>query len=303
MPTLRGTFGNDNLFVPGGNNNLTSYTIFGLGGNDTLRGGGGRDVISAGSGSSLLDGGNGNDILNGSFGDDTLLGGSGNDTVTGGGGNDFVDGGIGNDIVVGGLGDDFVFGNDGNDTVDGGLGDDVVNGGGGNDSLTASLGDDILFGGTGNDSLSGGPGNDIVAGGQGSDTLNGFGGASGTLEVDYLIGGGFVDSDGFVDDPFAPSARDGVRDTFVLGNATTSFYTNDGDNDFAVIFGFETSDVVAISPSLGVALGVGTVIDPFFGGVSGTLLYANLSTGLDLIGVLVDVSPNSLTSANFIAAA
>ncbi|HYX12817.1 MAG TPA: hypothetical protein VE944_00310, partial [Nostoc sp.] len=63
---LQGTSGNDLLNVPQGNTNTKSYTIFGLGGNDTLTGGGGNDKIFTGiSGNSLLNGGDGNDNLSG----------------------------------------------------------------------------------------------------------------------------------------------------------------------------------------------------------------------------------------------
>ncbi|HYX18558.1 MAG TPA: calcium-binding protein, partial [Nostoc sp.] len=63
---LQGTSGNDLLNVPQGNINTKSYTIFGLGGNDTLTGGGGNDKIFTGiSGNSLLNGGDGNDNLSG----------------------------------------------------------------------------------------------------------------------------------------------------------------------------------------------------------------------------------------------
>ncbi|QLE45104.1 calcium-binding protein (plasmid) [Nostoc sp. C052] len=264
MPTKLLSNTENQYSVPGGNNTTDIYNILGNSGNNSITGGGGDDNIFGGNGDDTIFGGDGNDKLSGDSGNDTLFGGNGNDTLNGGTGDDFLDGGTGNDLLYGGTGND------------------------------------ILYGGIGNDILYGGTGDDIVVGGQGSDILNGFGGAIGTAEVDYLIGGGFVDSAGNVDDPFAPSAADGVRDTFVLGNATTSFYTNAGNNDFAVIFGFETaSDVVAVSPSVTLGLGFGTVDTPFLGPIAGTLIFS----GSDLIGVLAGVSPSSLSGVNFIAAA
>ena len=60
-------------------NNL-SYSLYGLGGNDTLYGG------------------NKNDILYGGTGNDTIFGGAGNDLIVGGQGNDVLTGGEGSDV-------------------------------------------------------------------------------------------------------------------------------------------------------------------------------------------------------------
>lgn len=80
---------------------LSSDSLYGLGGNDTIRSGAGND---------LLDGGDGNDVLFAGLGDDTLDGGRGNDRLEGGSdqGRDLyrVRTGDGHDTVEGSLGDD-----------------------------------------------------------------------------------------------------------------------------------------------------------------------------------------------------
>lgn len=117
--------------------NTKAISVFGLGGNDTLRldetngplpaahlfGGSGNDTLTDGSGADALHGQDGNDILNGAAGNDVLLGQSGTD------------------ILFGGNGDDRLFGGDGNDTIDGDRGNDAAFLGAGNDVFVWDPGD------------------------------------------------------------------------------------------------------------------------------------------------------------------
>ena len=92
--------------------------------NLTVRGDGGNDRITAGNGLSALT----TLTLDGGSGDDTLFGGDGNDILIGGPGNDQVVGGRGNDVAELGSGDDTFVWNpgDGSDTVDGQSGHDTL---------------------------------------------------------------------------------------------------------------------------------------------------------------------------------
>jgi Ca2+-binding RTX toxin-like protein len=291
---LRGTNGNDLLNVPGGNTNTKGYTIFGLGGNDTLTGGGGKDKISTGiSGNSLVNGGDGNDILSGNLGDDTLNGNSGNDVLSGSLGNDILNGGSGNDQLSGSIGNDALNGGLGNDTLTGSEGDDLVFGDADNDTLTGNNGSDVIFGGDGNDFLLGGTNGspdapegffeDFLVGGAGSDTLNGFGGGTGTsFERDQLIGGGAADRSGTV----TAFSGDGVKDVFVLGDANGAFYTSAGDNDYALILGFEKGiDELQLSPSVTYQLQTASQITQL-----DTLIFAKLPGGNELIAIVANVN-------------
>jgi Ca2+-binding RTX toxin-like protein len=229
------------------------------------------------------------------FSDSFIDGGGGNDQVIGGFGNDILLGGTGNDLIDGGNGDDILIGGDGNDNLFGKFGNDFLDGGAGNDLLDGGFGDDQLDGGLGDDQLNGGPGNDTLIGGSGRDTLTGAGGnqVGGDPQIDILIGGP-LDSNG---NPIG----DGVRDTFVLGNANGSFYTTagpsnfglPGDADFALIFGFERGiDTLQLSSAnthqvfnAQVFFGPGGLYTP-----NDTLIFANTSTGPDLIAIVVGVN-------------
>lgn len=90
-----GSMANDQPEVSG----TTSGTIYGRGGNDTLRGG-------YNDSSNRLFGGSGNDALYGYNGNDELYGGDGGDALYGRGGNDILAGGAGRDYMYGGAGDD-----------------------------------------------------------------------------------------------------------------------------------------------------------------------------------------------------
>jgi Ca2+-binding RTX toxin-like protein len=269
MPTLRGTEGNNKISAPSASTDL--YNILGRNGDDTLTGARRND---------LLDGGFGNDLLNGREGNDRLLGGFGDDILNGDQGNDLLDGGFGNDVLNGG---------EGNDLMRGGLDDDLLFGGAGNDNLSGSVGSDILFGGDGDDTLAGGANGspdapdgffeDYLIGGAGKDVLNGFGGGAGTTDIDFLFGGGAVDEFGNI-----TNAPDGVQDTFVLGNASSAFYTSAGDDDYARIFDFQSGiDKIVLNSIIDY---VPVSIDLFRDGIADTGLIGVLEGGsTDLIAV------------------
>jgi Ca2+-binding RTX toxin-like protein len=189
-------------------------SLYGQGGNDTLRAGGGAD---------LLDGGEGNDSLFAESNNDTVLGGAGYDTLFGG---------LGNDLLDGGDDDDKLFGDAGNDTLRGGAGNDSIVGGAGNDSISGGLGDDSLSGGDGLDTITGGDGRDSIAGEGGDDSI------SGGENDDYIDAGAGADSitaDGGHDTVFAGDGNDTVRGGLghdsILGGAGDDDLNGDDDND------------------------------------------------------------------------
>jgi Ca2+-binding RTX toxin-like protein len=141
--------------------NTRSISVFGLGGNDTLRldetngplpgaqmfGGSGNDTLTGGSGADALHGQDGNDLLSGGAGSDFLLGQSGNDMISGGNDADQMFGGTGDDTVDGDRGDDVAFLADGNDLF-------VWDPGDGSDRVEGEAGfDTMLFNGSGADEV------------------------------------------------------------------------------------------------------------------------------------------------------
>ena len=92
--------------------------------NIVVTGSTGNDTISAGNGLATLT----SLTIDGGAGNDTILGGDGNDTLIGGSGNDFVDGNRGNDVAdLGGGNDIFQWDpGDGSDVVEGGTGSDTL---------------------------------------------------------------------------------------------------------------------------------------------------------------------------------
>nr|WP_319387394.1 cadherin domain-containing protein [uncultured Roseibium sp.] len=106
-----------------------SYSVDGVGGNDTITTGDHNDRVEGGAvaGNDQITGNGGRDLLFGDGGDDTISGGSGDDIIVGGTGNDTLSGGDGSDLFMHGLGD-------GNDVIEGGAGTawtDVIDLGGG----------------------------------------------------------------------------------------------------------------------------------------------------------------------------
>ncbi len=135
----------------------------------------------------------------------------------------------GNDIIfveeLTGLNKYIVNAQGGSDRVIGTNTSELINGGAGNDYLDGKGGIDVLLGDGGNDTIFGGLGNDIVSGGDGSDRLIGWGG--GTNEIDLLNG-------------------DQGADTYVLGDASSVFYNNSRNRDYAEILNFQASDKIEL---------------------------------------------------------
>lgn len=200
--SLQGTDGNDTLVGGAGSDLIIGYdgqdSLSGLEGNDTLYGGNGNDTLSGGIGRDLLLGELGDDYIEGDSDDDELVGGGGRDSLFGGSGNDslssgrvllngvFVDDTLG-DTLDGGAGNDQVSGGGGDDLLRGGEGNDEMNGGGGSDNISGDDGDDNMYGGPGNDAMNGGAGSDRLDGDEGNDMLDGGDGS------DSLNGGGGSD--------------------------------------------------------------------------------------------------------------
>lgn len=126
-------------------------TVYGSTYNDWVEGGDGNDTLYGFNGNDMLDGGNGTDTLIAGNGDDSLYGGAGNDQLYGEAGNDWLTGDAGNDTMAGGTGDDTFVGGDGADTMFGEAGNDVFFGDAGADIMDGGAGDDRLWGGAGND--------------------------------------------------------------------------------------------------------------------------------------------------------
>ncbi|OON59686.1 hypothetical protein B0920_20590 [Massilia sp. KIM] len=141
------------------------------------------DTVDAAGGEDSVYGWGGNDTLRG--GDEVAEVGSTGDRLYGGAGDDLVEGNDGNDYLEGEDGDDRLYGGSGNDHLRGGNGNDLVDGGAGNDTLYADRGDNILLGGEGDDVLkSDSQATGSMDGGAGNDRMEGFAG------VDYKGGDG-----------------------------------------------------------------------------------------------------------------
>lgn len=200
-------------------NDLSSLTIIGTGGDDSIKllsslngtganafrgtvsvnGDDGADTIDARNATKFsvhLDGGAGNDKLSGGAKDDTLCGEDGDDLLSGGAGDDILIGGdtldTGNDTLLGGSGDDVLLGLGGNDSLNGGAGDDTILGGNGADKILGGAGVDKVLGEAGSDDIKGGVGNDTLDGGDDDDVINGEAG------TDSINGG---DGDDDITDP------------------------------------------------------------------------------------------------------
>jgi Ca2+-binding RTX toxin-like protein len=211
--TIAGTIGNDSL---SGDDNFNTAIgdagddfILGLGGDDFLLGDAGQDVVFGNQGNDWIDGGEDDDLIFGGQGDDAILGGAGNDGISGQVGNDRLEGGdgndslfgnVGDDSIKGNVGDDLIFAGQGDDTAEGNEGNDIISGDIGNDDITGNEENDILFGNAGNDRIQGNDGDDWLLGGQDNDTLiGGLGNDAifGNLGDDLLTGGDGSDFFGF----------------------------------------------------------------------------------------------------------
>lgn len=156
---------------------------------DTVYGGGGNDTIRTGDDADSVDGGDGNDTIYSGIDDDTVDGGKGDDLIVGGEGNDIIEGGQGNDVIYGGLettdvldipdetdlrpdnGLDTIYGGAGNDTIYGRDDDDLIYGGADDDVIYGGIDDDTMYGDKGDDIFGGGHGNDAAYGGADKDTF------------------------------------------------------------------------------------------------------------------------------------
>jgi hypothetical protein len=109
------TFAPGTATSPQNTTGVENLDVLGRGGNDTITGSNGLAPLTSLS----IDGGSG---------DDTIRGGDGNDQLTGGTGNDTVDGGRGTDIALLGSGaDSFTWDpGDGSDTIEGQAGNDTL---------------------------------------------------------------------------------------------------------------------------------------------------------------------------------
>ncbi len=139
------------------------------------------------------------------------------------------------------------------------------------DNIVGSRGNNTLDGFGGDDNLIGGLGNDTLIGGDGNDTLLGTTntGTSGLNEKDVLTGGNGVDK-------------------FILGNASGSFYKQNGNKDFAEITDFAFGEQIQ--------LGTGDVFN-VQRNKSGFNIFAVKDSQNDLIAK-VTISTGSTTSRN-----
>lgn len=208
----------------------------------------------------------------------SLIGTPDSDLISGLGGNDNIRGEDGIDFIDGGLGKDQISGGRGNDIILGGGDDDSIDGGNDNDDLSGGAGNDILIGGGGNDTVFGGSGNDTLSGSGGNDILIGFNGVNGN-ELDHLTG-------------FAGA------DTFVLGNAASSFYLNSIGSSFAHIEDFTSSEGDKIQVNGSVS---GYTLDKSRSTVGSSTLDTRIFRNGDLIAVVEDTTNISIAS-DFVSA-
>lgn len=196
----------------------------------------------------------GDDSIEGFAGDDTIFGNQGEDTIKGQDGNNVMFGGQGNDVIFGG--NALTFGVDPEDGYN-----DLIYGNLGSDNLEGSIGDDTIFGGQDRDFILGNDGNDRIFGDLGDDRISGAGSFNtGSDDIDTLTGG--------------PGA-----DVFDLGDAGGTYYSASGNNDYALITDFNSSEGDNITlrtgnngfnvqnitlPDLGTGTGIFLIIDGQF---------------------------------------
>jgi Ca2+-binding RTX toxin-like protein len=223
-----------------------------------------NDTLTGGNGDDLFFGGDGNDTFNGLLGDDTVDYGTINAGVTlkprgvvlkDGIGTDqlnSIESVIGNANYVNSIdastatsSDSFIVANLSANSlnvftpgfpseepfevqnfvnVTGAGGNDTILGNAKNNTLTGGNGDDRLLGLAGNDILTGNAGNDALYGGSGVDKLAGTDAIRrGVGEKDFLQGGT-------------------GKDSFFLGDSSGSYYLGNGNNDFARINDYASTD-------------------------------------------------------------
>jgi len=245
-------------------------------GDDNLYGGDVRDILNGNKGKDFISGGNGDDILSGDENNDIILGDLGEDLIWGGKGNDSLNGGEGNDLILGKGNNDFIDGDMDNDTLKGGKGDDLMLG---------SQGDDYLFGNQGSDTICGGEGNDLISGDESADIL---GGCEGN---DTLYGG--EDND---------SLTGGKGDDILYGELGNDSLTGGSGNDIFVLNSGQGFDVITDYTSgqdlIGLSGGWSFSLLEITQNPQGTII-KNVLTGEEL-GVMIGVSANAITSADFL---
>lgn len=286
MATLEGD-GTANSLV---GNDADNDSIWGAGGNDTLRGG---PAAGTGGGNDLLDGGDNTDLIYGGDGNDTLIGGPGafSDTLYGGNGIDTADysrwltdlvpspsittnstgvtvnlatgtaTGLGNDRlfeienVIGGSGADSITGDGIANRLEGGGASDSLYGAAGADTLYGDAGIDRIYGGGDDDLAYGGADGDLIYGNDGLDTLYGDGGVDtlyGDAGNDVLDGGTEGDA-----------AYGGTGNDTLYGQAGVDTLRG-GDNDDLLYGGSEGDDLAGESGND--TLYGGTGVDTLSGG-------------------------------------
>ena len=235
--TILGTADRDDTILGGDGNDeivggVGQNLIDGGDGNDSIDAGDGADTIDAGDGHDLVILGGGDDTARGGDGNDTLSGDDGNDTIEGSQGEDVLNGNAGDDYLDGGMGDDVVMGDAGFDTVIGGIGRDNLGGGDDDDSILGNAGNDTITGDDGNDTIFGGSSRDSISGGAGDDSIVGNSGRdtiTGGDGNDSLLGGGGVDI-----------VEGGDGDDTLLGNSGSD--TLRGGNGMDLLNGGSGSD-------------------------------------------------------------
>ncbi|MDJ1168757.1 S8 family serine peptidase [Roseofilum sp. BLCC_M154] len=309
--TINGGFGNDTIGRLGASVGATGVDYYdGREGNDSIQGGNqGSNAI----GDTLI-GGDGNDTIRGGTDD------SGRDSIVGGNGNDSIAGGAegsGGDTIDGGNGEDSIQGEAGNDSVLGGIGHDFIDGGNDNDTVLGGDQNDTLLGGAGNDSIVGGNDQDTIEGGVGSDTLSGFNGSSGGDGTDRFVynlnsildlSPTTVGNISNVPPAVSQSEADYIlafdvnQDQIEIGTTVVPNVDLDNTQD-------PPSPVSLIFGGLPVNIGSGvgsTVGATYITGTSDSLIYIERNgvagfTNEDIaLMTLVGVTPNSLSSANFL---
>jgi len=239
-------------------------------------------------------GSNSGNIFEGKSGDDNLYGGDIGDILNGNKGKDFISGGNGddilsgeenNDIILGDLGEDLIWGGQANDFIDGGMDNDTLKGGKGDDIMLGSQGDDYLFGNQGSDTICGGEGNDLISGNEQADIL---GGCEGN---DTLYGGKNNDS-----------LTGGQGDDILYGELGNDSLIGGSGNDIFVLNSGQGFDVIADFTSgqdlIGLSGGLSFSLLEITQNTQGTII-KNVLTGEEL-GVMIGVSANAITSADFL---
>jgi len=265
-----GTAKNDE-FLGSNNGNILDAKF----GNDNLYGGESGDIFNANKGNDFISGGKGDDILYGDEGNDIIIGDLGSDLIFGGKGNDSINGSEGDDIILGNKDDDF---------IDGGKDDDTLFGGKGNDIMLGSQGDDYLFGNQGSDTICGGESNDLISGNEQADIL---GGCEGN---DTIYGG--EDNDTLLGGKGDDIIYGGLGNDSLIGGSGNDIFVLKAGQGFDIIADFTVGqDLMGLSG--GLSFGQLAITQ----NTQGTLI-KNVLTGEEL-GVMIGVSANSITSANF----